>query len=164
MNAQAGERPSPDEKELHRKTVEHRIYRHRVIGVTIVLCSLIFLGGLWAIGPDLEDLVWRAGMFNPKEHICLRSAWFPTTQGEASRVQLCSEWIDLSDLSGRTHTVATEKLDIVKGGDGKIRTRLQRGVNYRLVTAVGFLVLIILAGRFTQRLLIERHKQRMGLT
>jgi len=164
MSTEIGSLLSPDDKELHRKTVEHRIYHHRVKGVTILICSLIFLGGLWISGLDLEDLVWRAGMFNPKEHVCLKTVWVSTTQGTADRVQLCTEWIDLSDLSGQTHRMAIENLEVLKGQDGKIHTHLQRGINYRLVMVVGFLTLIILAGRIAQHFLITRHKQRMGLT
>jgi len=103
-------------------------------------------------------------MFNPKEHVCLKTVWVSTTQGTADRVQLCTEWIDLSDLSGQTHRMAIENLEVLKGQDGKIHTHLQRGINYRLVMVVGFLTLIILAGRIAQHFLITRHKQRMGLT
>jgi hypothetical protein len=153
-----------DGEELTRKTMEHRIYRHRVTGIIIVACSLTFLGGLWASGLNLEDLVWRAGMFDPSRHVCLKSKWFPTTRGDAGRVELCNEWIDLSDLSGRIHTLMADNLEVVKGPDGVIRTRLQRGVNYRLVAVAGFLMVIILIGRFVQHYFIKRHMRQMGFT
>ena len=161
---QRGAPPGMDSDELARRMMEHRIYRHRVTGITIVLCSLVFLGGLWASGLDLEDLVWRAGMFDPKQHICLKTKWFPTTRGEAGRVELCNEWIDLSDQSGRIHMLMAEDLEVVKGQDGIVRTRLQRGINYPLVSTAGFLMLIIGVGRFAQHYLIGKHRRQMGLT
>jgi hypothetical protein len=150
--------------DLRRKNIEHRIYRHRVTGITIVICSSIFLGGLWATGINMEDLVWKEGMFNSKQHICLKSQWYSTSQGEKDRVELCSEWIDLSDLSGEIHTLAIENLEIIKGNDGKIRARLQRGINYRLVGVGGFLLLIILLGALAQHYFISKHLKHLRQT
>lgn len=149
--------------EFDRKKREHRIYRHRVTGVIILACSLFFLSGLWISHVDLDSLVWREGMFNSKRHICLRMDWLNTTQGQADRVRLCTEWIDLSDLSGETHRVVLKRLEVIKGSDGQIRAYLRRGINFQLVAVSVFLVFIIVGGRWAQQLLIHRHKRQMGL-
>ncbi len=152
---------SVDERDRNKQ--KHRAYRYRITGLIILLCSFLFLMGIWTSGVDLDDLVWRAGMFDPEQHICLRVSWVNTTKGEADRIRLCTEWIDLSDLSGRTHMIALEDLEVVKGSDGRIRTHLQRGINLRLVTVTGYLLIIILGGRWIQSFLIHRHQRDMGL-
>jgi hypothetical protein len=112
---------------------------------------------------DLDGLVWRAGMFDPEQHVCLRTSWVNTTKGEDDQINLCTEWIDLADQSGQTHVMVLENLEVMKGSDGMIHTYLRRGVNYRLVTVSGYLLIIILVGRWIQGFLIQRHKRQTGL-
>jgi hypothetical protein len=156
--------PASDDPERERRRLEHRIYSDRVTWTVIMACCLLFFAGIEFTGLDLEHLAWKAGMFDPgKGHVCLRGGWFPTTRGEPDRVQLCTEWIDPSDRTGETHRLSAADLEIVKGSDGKIRARLTRGINYPLATAAGFLLVILLGGRWVQHLLIRRNKRKMGL-
>ena len=164
MDVRSDRRLESDLFDPGRGREKHRIYRNRVTSVIILLCSGVFLGGLRISDVDLDGLIWRAGIFDPTEHICLRSDWVNTTQGKADRVRFCIEWIDLSDQTGETHKVVLEQLEVIKGADGKIRTHLNRGINYRLVIVSVFLVMIILGGVWVQRFLIHRHRRHMELT
>ena len=147
--------------ELNRRS--HQTYSRRVTGAAILVCCFLFLGGIWISGIELENLIWTAGLFDPRENICLKTAWMNTTQGQADRVQLCTEWIDHSDMNGETHKLSVEELEIIKGGDGKVRAHLKRGINFRLVGVTSYLLIIIAGGLFVQRVLIGRYKKQMGL-
>src|SRR4029079_3517143 len=68
----------------------------------IVLCNTIMLVGLWASGINLDERATPPDVFNSKQDICLRLGW-QSVVGSAEPVQLCSEWINLSDKSGNTH-------------------------------------------------------------
>jgi hypothetical protein len=152
-----------DQDELDRKKRKHSIYRYRVTGIIILISSFLFLGGIWLSGVNLEGLVWHAGMFDPERHVCLRTNWVNTTKGETDRVRLCTEWIDLTDQSGQTHVMVLENLEVIKGSDGTIRTHLQRGVNFKLLTVSAYLLIILLVGRWIQGFVIYRHKRQIGL-
>ena len=83
--------------------------RRFTIGVSlamIILCNAIVLVGLWASGINLDELAATPDVFNSKQDICLRLGWQSVT-GAAEPVPLCSEWINLSDPSGKTHQIAT---------------------------------------------------------
>src|ERR1700704_1510375 len=78
-----------------------RKVRRFTIGVSlamIILCNAIVLVGLWASGINLDELATPPDIFNSKQDICLRLGW-QSVAGSAEPVQLCSEWINLSDKS-----------------------------------------------------------------
>ena len=80
----------------------------RVVSLAmIVICNAIVLVGLWASGINLDELVATPDVFNSKQDICLRLGWQPVT-GAADPVRICSEWINLSDPSGKTHQLQRE--------------------------------------------------------
>ncbi len=80
----------------------------RVVSLAmIVLCNAIVLVGLWASGINLDELAATPDVFNSKQDICLRLGWQSVT-GAADPVPLCSEWINLSDPSGKTHQLQRE--------------------------------------------------------
>ena len=84
-----------------------RKIRRFTIGVSlalIVFCNAIMLVGLWASGINLDELATPPDVFNSKQDICLRLGWQFVT-GAADPVRLCSEWINLSDQSGKTHQI-----------------------------------------------------------
>ena len=84
--------------------------------VLIIICNAIVLVGLWASGINLDELAATPDVFNSKHDICLRFAWQPV-EGAADPMRICSEWINLSDPSGKTHRLQRE-IKFREGPDG----------------------------------------------
>jgi hypothetical protein len=152
------------EEDLEGRRRRHRSYSLRITALIMAVSCLAFLAGIRFSGVELENLVWSSEVFDPKTNICLRTAWLNTTQGQNDQVQLCTEWIDHSDMSGETHTLPVDEMDIIRGVDGRIRTQLKRGINYRLVAVTAYLLIIVLGGLYVQRHLIRKYQKQMGLT
>lgn len=125
----------------------------------MVLCNVIFLGGMWLSGVKFEQLIRIPDVFNPRQDICLRFTWH-RVQGDHDPVRLCSEWIILADPSGETHTFQKDT-EVVKGGDGKLYFNYGARVDYRLFAFGGFVVAIIVFGLWWKRTLIRRYRRRM---
>jgi hypothetical protein len=57
---------------------QQRLLRRYGVWVTLgmmVLCNVIFLGGLWLTGVKLEQLIRIPDVFNPRQDVCLRFTW-----------------------------------------------------------------------------------------
>src|SRR2546426_11132610 len=96
--------PSSDDQRRARKV---RRFTIAVSLAMIILCNAIGLVGLWASGINLDELVTTPDVFNSKQDICLRLGWQSVT-GAAELVPLCSEWVNLSDPSRKTHRIQQE--------------------------------------------------------
>ena len=155
---------SVSDDRLQKSDVQHRVYGHRITVMVIFACSIIFLGGIWLSGIDLDKKIQSSEMFDPDQGDCLRTVWVDVDGNNGNRAQMCTEWIDRSDMSGKTHTLAVEEVELVQGLDGQIHAQLKRGINYRLVTLTVYLLLIVAGGRWVQRHLIKRHIRQLGLT
>jgi len=122
----------------------------------IVFCNAIVLVGLWASGINLDELAAPPDVFNSKQDICLRLGW-QTVTGAAEPVRLCTEWINLSDRSGKTHQIQPE-IKLRHGPDGQYY--VDRGVqaDYRLLFLVLVLVAIIAFGLVAKWYLVGRYR------
>ena len=132
----------------------------RVVSLAmIVLCNAIVLVGLWASGINLDELVTTPDVFNSKQDICLRLGWQSVT-GAAEPVSLCSEWINLSDPSGKTHQIQRE-IKFRQGPDGQYY--VDRGVHadYRLLILVLVVVAVIAFGLVAKWYLVGRYRLRL---
>lgn len=145
------------------RRLELRIYARRVTWGIVFIGGLILVGGLQLSGIDLDDLENKTRTFKPSRHVCLRTDWLETTEGDKDRVQFCVEWIDLGDTSGKTHELVRDDLSIVKDRNGKIHTQLRTKVNYALIGTILFMVVLIMIGKRVQRYFIEKHRIRLGL-
>lgn len=139
-----------------------RKVRQFTIGVSlamIVLCNAIVLVGLWASGINLDELATPPDLFNSKQDICLRLGWQSVT-GSAEPVRLCSEWINLSDRSGKTHQIQPE-IKLRHGPDGQYY--MDRGVyaDYRLLILVLVVVAVIAFGLVAKWYLVGRYRLRL---
>ena len=148
--------PSLDDQRRARKV------RRFTIGVSlamIILCNAIVLVGLWASGINLDELATVPDLFNSKQDICLRLGWQSVT-GAAEPVRLCSEWINLSDTSGKTHQIQPD-LKLRHGPDGQYY--VDRGVqaDYRLLFLVLILVAVIVCGLAAKWYLVGRYRLRL---
>jgi len=136
--------------------------RRFTIGVSlamIILCNAIVLAGLWASGINLDELATTPDVFNSKQDICLRLGWQSVT-GAAEPVRLCSEWINLSDASGKTHQLQRE-MKVRQGPDGQYY--VDRGIHadYRLFVLMLFVVVVIALGLVVKWYLISRYRLRL---
>lgn len=141
---------------------QHAQLRRYGLWVTVgmmVLCNVIFLGGLWLTGVKLEQLIRIPDIFNPRQDVCLRFTWHQV-EGDDQPVRLCSEWILLSDPSGETHTFQKDT-EVVKGGDGKLYFDYGAQVDYRVFVFGGFVVAIIIFGIWLKRYLIRRYRMHL---
>ena len=141
---------------------QHAQVRRYGMWVTLgmmVLCNVIFLGGMWLSGVKFEQLIRIPDIFNPRQDICLRFTWHHV-EGDDQPVRLCSEWILLSDPSGETHTLQKET-EVVKGGDGKLYFEYGAQVDYRVFMFAAFVVAIIIFGIWLKRYLIRRYRKQL---
>jgi hypothetical protein len=132
----------------------------RVVSLAMIgLCNAIVLVGLWASGINLDELVATPDVFNSKQDICLRLGWQPVT-GAAEPVPLCSEWINLSDPSGKTHQIQRE-IKLRQGPDGQYY--VDRGIHadYRLLILVLVVVAVIAFGLVAKWYLVGRYRLRL---
>lgn len=140
---------------------EQRARRVRRFGigvsvVLIVLCNALLLFGVWASGLNLDELVKTPDLFNSKQDICLRLTWQKVT-GASEPMRLCSEWINLSDPSGKTHQLQSD-MKVRQGADGQYY--VDRGIraDYRLLGAALFVVVVIVMGIVVKRYLVSRYR------
>jgi hypothetical protein len=127
-----------------------------------ILCNAIVLVGLWASGINLDELATPPDVFNSKQDICLRLSWQSVT-GAVDPVSLCSEWINLSDPSGKIHQIQRE-IKLRQGPDGQYY--MDRGIHadYRLLVLVMFVVAVIVSGLVAKWYLVSRYRLRLEST
>ena len=159
--------PSMDVETTASNDAESRkaLVRRFARGVSLammILCNAIVLVGLWASGINLDELAATPDVFNSKQDICLRLDWQSVTDA-AGPVRLCSEWINLSDPSGKTHQIQRE-LKLRQGQDG--RYYVDRGIHadYRLLILVLFVVAVIAFGLVGKWYLVSRYRLRLETT
>ena len=133
----------------------------RVVSLAmIVLCNTIVFVGLWASGINLDELVATPDVFNANHDICLRFAWQPVG-GKADPIRICSEWINLSDPSGKTHQLQRE-IKFREGPDGgKYYVDQGEHADYRLLILVLVVVAVIALGLVAKWYLVSRYRLRL---
>jgi len=138
-----------------------RLRRYNVLVsiALMVVCNVVFLGGLWVTGLKMDTLVRIPEIFNPTRDVCLRFIWRPVEGGDQP-ARVCSEWINLSDPSGNTHKIQKET-EVVKGGDGRLYFEHGARVDYRLFVFIAFVVAIIVVGVRTKRYLLARYRRQL---
>jgi len=132
----------------------------RVVSLAmIVFCNTIVFVGLWASGINLDELATTPDVFNSKQDICLRLGWQSVT-GTAEPVRLCSEWINLSDRSGKTHQIQRE-IKLRQGPDGHYYVDRGGHADYRLLILMLFVVAVIAFGLAAKWYLVGRYRLRL---
>src|SRR6266850_5103342 len=128
--------------------------------VLIIICNAIVLVGLWASGINLDELAATSDVFNSKHDICLRLAWQPVA-GTADPIRICSEWINLSDPSGKTHHIQQE-IKFRQGPDGG-QYYVDQGehADYRLLILVLVVAAVIAFGLLAKWYLVGRYRLRL---
>jgi len=148
--------PSSDDRRRARKV---RRFTVAVSLTMIILCNAIVLVGLWASGINLDELVTTPDVFNSKQDICLRLGRQSVT-GAVDPVSLCSEWINLSDPSGKTHQIQRE-IKLRHGPDGQYYVDRRGHADYRLLILMLFVVAVIAFGLVAKWYLVGRYRLRL---
>jgi hypothetical protein len=142
-----------------RKALVRRFARLVSLGL-IIICNAIVLIGVWASGINLDELAVTPDVFNSKHDICLRFAWQPV-EGAADPMRICSEWINLSDPSGKTHRLQRE-IKFREGPDGgKYYVDQGEHADYRLLLLVLIVVAVIALGVVVKWYLVSRYRLRL---
>ena len=149
----------PGREEQNQRSL--RRYTYAVTAAMIVLCNAIFLLGLWGSGVNLDSLIRIPDPFNPTKDICLRLNWHRVA-GLDEPIQLCAEWINLSDPSGETHKFQKDT-HVMQGADGKLYFDHGARVDYRLLLFGAFVVAVIVLGISLKRRLIAHYRDRLGM-
>jgi hypothetical protein len=147
-----------DQLEEHKQRKLRR-YTYGVSILLVVLCNAVFLLGLWGSRVNLDTLIRMPDHFDPTKDVCLRLGWHRVT-GAEDPVELCNEWINLSDPSGETHRFQQDT-KVVQGADGKLYFDHPARVDYRLFLLGGFVVAVITSGVLLKRHLIARYRLRL---
>ena len=156
MGTAALSQPTSDDQRRARKV---RRFTFGVSLAMMILCNAIVLVGLWASGINLDELAATPDVFNSKQDICLRLGW-KSVAGAADPVRLCSEWINLSDPSGKTHQIQRE-IKLQQGPDGQYYADRGIHADYRLLILMLFVVAVIAFGLVAKWYLVGRYRQRL---
>jgi hypothetical protein len=158
-----GEDPesTPAPTSTDRQDPRLRRYSLIVTLAMIVVCNAVFLAGIRWSGVNLDELIRTPDLFNPRKDVCLRMTW-QQVEGDNRPVQLCSEWINLSDPTGNTHSFQ-KGTEVVKGGDGKLYFDHGVRVDYRLFLFGAFVLAVFAFGLLLRRYMIRRYRMRLAM-
>ena len=127
--------------------------------VMMVVCNAVFLFGIWVTGLNFERLVRTPDIYDSRQDICLRLA-YQHVPGSGNPVQFCSEWLNLADPTGKTHTFQKDA-QLKQGADGKFYFDYGPFVDYRLFAVGAFVVGIIVCGIRVTRHVVNRYRMRL---
>jgi hypothetical protein len=152
-----GEKPEPaDSPEISRRL---RRFTLIVTVVLIVGCNALLLTGLWASGIDLERVLSKPELYDPANGHCVRVMW-AKVEGTEGLVKVCTEWLDFSDMSGKTH-VLPEGKNLAMGPDGHLYFSGETADNFRLIALMIFAIVVMASGMWMKRLLIAKYHQHL---
>ena len=138
-----------------------RRFNSGVTWVVIVLCHVVVAVGVWVSGVNLDKLLKTPDRFNPTSDVCLRLTW-ERLFGAPDPVRLCSEWIKLSDPTGKPHLLDKE-MEVRQGADGRYYPDRAIRADYRLMAFVGFVAAVIISGVVMRRYLVSRYRLQLEL-
>lgn len=147
----------PIEPEVRARQVKR--FASRVTWGMIVTCNVVLLSGVWASGVNLDRLIRIPDVFNPKADVCVRQSWQKVVESQEA-IQLCTEWINLSDTSGQTHSFRQET-QIKQGADGRLYFDHGPQVDYRLFVLIAYVLSITVGGIVVTRYLVNRYRQKL---
>ncbi|WP_447968716.1 hypothetical protein [Nitrospira sp. M1] len=131
-------------------------------GVTVVLilvCNGLMVLGWWMSGLNLNVALSKPEIYDVSSHYCVKVKWMEVV-GVDRPMKVCTEWLDLADPSGNTHTIR-EGHALTVGVNGALHYEEQRNEDYRLIGLVLFVMVVIGAGMWAKRYLIARYASRL---
>ena len=150
------EQPFPQEPDVVRRV---RRFTHIVTIGLILGCNGLLLLGLWVSGVDLESALGKPELFDPANGDCVGVQWTKVA-GAEGLVKVCKEWIDFSDISGKTHSLASDRA-LAMGADGNLYFSGQPTENYRLIALMIFAIVVMACGMWIKRQLIAKYQIRL---
>jgi hypothetical protein len=150
------EQPFPQEPDAVRRV---RRFTHIVTIGLILGCNGLLLLGLWVSGVDLESALGKPELFDPANGDCVGVQWTKVA-GAEGLVKVCKEWIDFSDISGKTHSLASDRA-LAMGADGNLYFSGQPTENYRLIALMIFAIVVVASGMWIKRRLIAKYQIRL---
>jgi len=127
------------EQPIHENGEESRRVQRFTYMVTIGLivgCNALLLLGLWVSGVDLEATLAKPELYDPANGHCIGVQW-SNVAGAEGLVKVCTEWIDFSDMSGKTHSLPHGRT-LALDADGNLYFSGPPGENYRLIALMIF--------------------------
>jgi len=153
------DQPTADEARLGSKIQRFSLIISLVL---MVLCNGVLFAGFTLSGINLDDLVRTPEFFNAKQDVCLRLTW-RSVPGVNDPVRLCSEWLNLSDPTGKSHVLAPET-KLKKGLDGQYYVDQGVQADYRLLMLIFFVTAIIIGGVRAKWFLVNRYRLSLEST
>lgn len=133
-----------------------RRFTHIVTFCLIIGCNALLFLGLWMSGIDLESALAKPELYDPANGHCVGVQWTKVA-GADGLVKVCTEWIDFSDISGRTHFLPPGKA-LAMGADGNLYFPGQSRDNYRLIALMIFAIVVVGCGMWAKRQLIAKYR------
>ncbi len=138
-------------------------FRRFRLGVTlalIVVCNLALWGALRVIGPDLDFVLTHdALLYDPQAGHCLRTARMEVS-GVEGRIPVCSEWLDVTDPTGRVHALQ-EGEPLAMSVDGNLYYENADQADRRLLGLLIFAGVVIYLGMRAKRHLLTWYETRL---
>ena len=152
---------STDRPFLEESDVSRRVQRFtNFVTIGLILgCNAVLLLGLWVSGVDLEGALAKPELFDPANGHCVGVQWTKVA-GAEGLVKVCKEWIDFSDISGHTHSLASGR-SLAMGADGNLYFPGQSVENYRLIALMIFAIVVMASGMWIKRQLIAKYQVRL---
>ena len=150
------EPPFLEESDLSRRVQR---YTHFVTIGLFLGCNALLFAGLWVSGVDLEAALAKPELYDPANGHCVGVQWKKVV-GAEGLVKVCQEWIDFSDISGQTHSLASDRA-LAMGADGKLYFRGQSSESYRLIALTIFAIVVMAGGMWLKRQLIAKYQIRL---
>jgi len=151
-------RRSPEGPFLEESDESRRVRRFtNFVTIALILgCNALLFLGLWVSGVDLESTLAKPELFDPANGHCVGVQWTKVA-GAEGLVKVCTEWIDFSDISGHTHSLAPGKA-LAMGADGNLYFPGQNKENYRLIALMIFAIVVMVCGMWLKRQLIAKYQ------
>lgn len=152
---------NPEPPVLEESEESRRIQRFtNFVTIGLILgCNTLLLLGLWVSGVDLESALGKPELYDPANGHCVGAQWTKVS-GAEGLVKVCTEWIDFSDISGKTHSLASDRA-LAMGADGNLYFSGQPAENYRLIALMIFAIVVVASGMWIKRRLIAKYQIRL---
>lgn len=136
-----------------------RWFRRGVTLSLIVVCNLVLLGALWMSGLDLDFVLTNSELYDPEFGHCVGVAWADVSGVEVP-IQVCSEWLDTTDPTGRVHTLRSGE-PLAMSTDGNLYYENARNADHWALGLLLFAVGVIYLGMRTKRVLLTWYEARL---
>ncbi len=141
------------------QSIKLRWFARAVSVFLIIVCNALLLGGLWMSGVDLDIALSKPELYEPQNGHCVRVG-IAKVVGVEGPIQICTEWLDISDPSGNTHQIR-EGQPLAMGADGQLYYQPRQGENFRFIGLLMFVIVVMGSGMWAKRYLITKYQLQL---